>query len=118
MVYARKLFPAAKRHSLRGYNANFAITVADGTVYLPLGGGTMASGDPEEDRVNCDKIFLELRHWQSVIVQNASAIRSALNMSAFNKLVVRMAFNNHECCFYEPTRATRLGGFAAGSPYL
>ena len=113
-----EVFPAAKRHSLRAYNANFAITVADGTVYLPLAGGTMASGDSEEDRVNCDKIFSELKHWQSVMSQNSPAIRSALNMSAFKKLVVRMAFNNRECCFYEPARATRLGGFAAGGPYL
>ncbi len=105
-----EVFPAAKRHSLRGYNANFAITVADGTVYLPLAGGTMASGDSEEDRVNCDKIFSELKHWRSVITQNTPAIRSALNMPASKKLVVRMAFNNRDCCFYEPTRATRLGG--------
>jgi hypothetical protein len=111
-------FPAAKRHSLRGYNANFAITVADGTVYLPLAGGTTASGDSQEDRVNCDKIFSELKHWQSVITQNAPAIRSALNLPACKKLVVRMAFNNRDCCFYEPTRVTRLGGFAAGGPYL
>ncbi|RXK84983.1 hypothetical protein EST62_07955 [Chlorobaculum sp. 24CR] len=49
-----------KRHSLRSKNANFAVTVSDGTVYLPLAGGTMASGDSMEDRVNCDKIFSEL----------------------------------------------------------
>jgi hypothetical protein len=39
----QEVFPAPKRHSLRGYNANFPITVADGTVYLPLAGGTMMS---------------------------------------------------------------------------
>ena len=37
-------FSMSKRQSLRGYNANFAVTVADGTVYLPLAGGTTASG--------------------------------------------------------------------------
>jgi hypothetical protein len=55
--------PAAKRSSLRSYNANFPITVRDGTVYLPPTGGTMASGDLQEDWVNCDKIFSELEYW-------------------------------------------------------
>lgn len=104
--------PAAKRHSLRGYNANFPITVTDGTVYLPLAGGTMASGDSQEDRVNCDKIFHELKFWQDTVALNVLAIRSALNMPASKKLIVRMAFDNRDCCFYEPTQAARLGGFA------
>ena len=107
-----EFFSAPKRDSLRSYNANFPITVADGTVYLPLAGGTMASGDSQEDRVNCDKIFYELRFWQSTVELNALAIRSALNMPASKKLIVRMAFDNRDCCFYEPTHAARLGGFA------
>jgi hypothetical protein len=104
--------PAAKRHSLRGYNANFPITVADGTVYLPLAGGTMASGDSQEDRVNCDKIFHELKFWQDTVALNVLAIRSALNMPDSKKLIVSMAFDNRDCCFFEPTQAARLGGFA------
>lgn len=108
-----EVISAAKRSSLRGYNANFPITVRDGTVYLPPAGGTMASGDSQEDWVNCDKIFWELAHWQSVIRQNAIEIRTALNIPASKKLVVRMAFDNRECCFYEPSRAIRLGGFAS-----
>ena len=102
---------ASKRASLRGYNANFPITIRDGTVYLPPAGGTMASGDLQEDWVNCDKIFSEFEYWQGVITQNALAIRTALNMSSSTKLIVRMAFNNRDCCFYEPTSADRLGGF-------
>ena len=105
--------PASKRASLRGYNANFPITVRDGTVYLPPAGGTMASGDSQVDWVNCRKIFYELEYWQGVITQNALAIRTALNMPAPMNLVVRMAFDSRDCCFYEPTRAIRLGGFAS-----
>jgi hypothetical protein len=108
-----EFFPSAKRHSLRGYNANFPVTVADGTVYLPLAGGMMASGDSAEDRCNCDKIFSELSGWQADISRNAVAIRTALNMPASQELVVRMAFDNRVCCFYEPTRGVRLGDFAA-----
>lgn len=106
-------FPATKRSSLRGYNANFPITVSDGTVYLPPTGGTVASGDSKEDLVNCDKIFSELDYWQSVITREALAIRTALKMPASKKLVVHMAYDNRDCCFYEPTRAIRLGGFAS-----
>jgi hypothetical protein len=105
--------PAAKRQSLRGYNANFPTTVADGTVYLPLAGGTMASGDSQEDRVNCDKIFSELKFWQDTVGMNVLAIRSAVNLPDSKKLTVHMAFDNRDCCFYEPTQAARLGGFAA-----
>lgn len=108
-----EIFSAPKRQSLRSYNANCAITVADGTVYLPLTSGTMASGDSVEDRVNCDKIFHELGFWQNTITLNVIAIRSALNMPASKKLTVCMAFANRDCCFYEPTQAARLGGFAA-----
>ena len=103
---------ADKRYTLRSYNTNFVVTVADGTVYLPLAGGTMASGDSMEDRVNCRKVFSELEHYKNIVVQNAHAIRTALNIPASQKLVVRMAFDNRDCCLYEPTRATRIGGFA------
>jgi hypothetical protein len=107
-----EIIPANKRSVLRKYNANFPITVNDGTVYLPPAGGTMASGDSQGDWVNCDKIFFELKHWQSIITQNAIEIRAALNMPVSQRLVVRMAFDNHVCCFYEPSHAVRLGGFA------
>ncbi|MYN37995.1 hypothetical protein GTP55_01280 [Duganella sp. FT109W] len=106
-------FSAARRFSLRGYNANFPVTVSDGTVYLPPTGGTVASGDALEDMINCDKIFWELHYWQSIITRESLAIRTALNMSTSKKLVVRMAYDNRDCCFYEATRAIRLGGFAS-----
>ena len=105
-------FSTSKRQSLRSYNANFAVTVADGTVYLPLAGGTTASGDSIEDHYNCRKIFGELNFWQETVASNVLAIRSSLNMPDAKKLTVHMAFDNRVFCFYEPTRATRLGGFA------
>jgi hypothetical protein len=105
-------FSTSKRQSLRSYNANFAVTVADGTVYLPLACGTTVSGDSIEDHYNCRKIFDELKFWQETVASNVLAIRSALNISARKKLSVHMAFDNHICCFYEPTQAVRLGGFA------
>lgn len=97
---------------LRRCNANFQITVRDGTVYLPPSGGIFASGESQEDRDNCRKIFSELDHWQRIITRCSLDIRSALSMPTNERLVVRMAFNGRDCCFYEPTRAIRLAGFA------
>ncbi len=106
-------FSADRLYSLRSFNANFPITVSDGTVYLPPTGGTVANGDAQEDLINCDKIFSELSYWQSVITLEAPAIRAALHMAASEKLIVRMAYNNRDCCFYEAVRGVRLGGFAS-----
>jgi hypothetical protein len=102
---------ADKRSSLRGSNTNFLITLADGTVYLPPGGGTSGSGDSPEDRTNCDKIFAELQDWQNLVSHNAIAIRRALSLPASRQLVTRMAFDNRICCFYEATLGIRLRGF-------
>jgi hypothetical protein len=107
-----EIFSTSKRESLRSYNANFAVTAADGTVYLPVAGGTTASGDSIEDHYNCRKIFDELKFWQDTVTHNVLAIRSSLNMPDEKKLTIQMAFDNRICCFYEPTQGTRLGGFA------
>jgi hypothetical protein len=101
-------FSAEKRHFLRGFNANFLITVSDGTVYLPPAGGTMTSGESQDDRVNCDKIFAELSYWQNFVLQNAVDVRAALKLSPSKPLRIRMAFDNRVCCFYEPSLATRI----------
>jgi hypothetical protein len=55
-----KEVPAAKHSSLHGYNANYPITVSDGTLYLPPAGGTFASSKSQADWVNCNKDLLEL----------------------------------------------------------
>ena len=106
-----EIFSTSKLQSLRAYNANFAVTVADGTVYLPMAGGTTASGDSIEDHYICKKIFDELKFWEETVALNVHAIRSAVNLTGTNKLKVHMAFDNRVCCFYEPTQAVRLGGF-------
>ena len=108
-----EVFSPTKRGSLRRFNANFPITVTDGTVYLPPAGGTTASGHSAEDQWTCRNIFDELSWWQTQVVHNATSIRTGLGMPVSNKLTVRMAFENQTCCFYEPTRAVRIVGFAA-----
>jgi hypothetical protein len=105
-------FSTSKRRSLRSYNANFAVTVADRTVYLPLAGGTTASGNSIEDHYNCKEFYDELMFWQQTVASNVLAIRSSLSMPDVMKLTVHLAFDNRVCCFYELTRAARLGGFA------
>lgn len=71
----------------------------------------MSSGDSPDDRTHCDKIFTELRSWQSYVSRNAAAIRTALDIPNSKQLDVRMAFDNRTCCFYEPTIGARPGGF-------
>ena len=101
--------PAEESAALRGLNVNFLTTMDDGTIYLAPGGGMMASGDSQEDKMDCVKIFRELPYWQTVIVQSIANVRVGLELPASRKLIVRMAFDNRICCFYEATLGVRLG---------
>jgi hypothetical protein len=105
---SRENHPTDKSATLRGLNANFLTTMDDGTIYLAPGGGMMASGDSQEDKMNCVKIFAELPYWQNTIMDSATEIRAALGLPTSRKLVFRMAFDNRVCCFYEATVGVRL----------
>ena len=106
--FSRENHPADKSATLRGLNANFLTTMDDGTIYLAPGGGMMASGDSQEDKMNCVKIFAELPYRQNAVTQSAAEIRAALGLPTSRKLIVRMAFDNRVCCFYEATLGVRL----------
>jgi hypothetical protein len=67
-----------------------------------------SSGDAQKDILNCDKIFHELRYWETMIVENESVIRAALALPASRKLIVKMAFDNRTCCFFEATLGVRI----------
>lgn len=97
-----------KRVELRGYNANFITTTKDGTQYLAPGGGLMASGDCAEDRLNCNKIFSELKYWQEVTKKSEAEIRTALNWLSSQPLWMKMMFNNRKFCIFEVTKAIRV----------
>jgi len=96
------------RVELRGFNANFVTTTKDGTQYLAPGGGLMASGDCAEDKLNCDKIFSELKKWQAITEGSEANIRAALNWPASEPLCMRILFDNRKFCVYEPTTLTRI----------
>ena len=97
-----------KRVELRGYNANFITRTKDGTQYLAPGGGLTASGDNAEDRLNCAKIFGELKYWQQVTEKSETEIRTALNCSQSQPLGMKMKFDNRRFCIYEATTGTRI----------
>lgn len=97
-----------KRVELRGYNANFITTTKDGTQYLAPGGGLMASGDSAEDRLNCDKIFGELKYWQDVTEKSEAELRAALRWPLSQPLRMKMMFDNRRFCIYEATKAIRV----------
>lgn len=100
--------PSTERLALRNHNANFATTMADGTVYLAPGGGLMASGDCFEDRSNCDKIFAELASLQGMVRSNAVRIRAALNWPSSKELSIKMIFEDRDCWLYEPTTRSKI----------
>ena len=68
----------------------------------------MASGDCGDDRINCDKISSELEYWEKVVKESAINIRAGLNWGEGRELVIRMAFDDRDCCLYEPTTRTRI----------
>jgi hypothetical protein len=99
---------SSERLALRNQNANFATATTDGTVYLALGGGLMASGDCFEDRSTCDKIFAELAYWRDLVKGNAARFRTALNWPRSKELSIRMIFENRNCWFHEPTTGSAI----------
>jgi len=101
-------FTADEARALRTYNANFATTMADGTVYLAPGGGLMASGDCSEDRLDCHKIFTELDDLQKVVADNEARIRTALSWPSSERLWLKMSFDNRKYCIYEATKGIRI----------
>ncbi|HWA95099.1 MAG TPA: hypothetical protein VG844_10910 [Terracidiphilus sp.] len=97
-----------KRVELRKYNANFITTTKDGTQYLAPGGGLMTSGDNAEDRLNCAKIFSELRYWQQMTERSEAKIRAAFNWHPSWPLRMKIMFDNRNFCIYEATEAIRV----------
>lgn len=68
----------------------------------------MASGDCAEDRLNCAKIFSELKYWQEVTEKSEAEVRTALQWPPSQPLWMRMMFDNRSVCIYEATKAIRV----------
>jgi hypothetical protein len=98
----------AERLSLRDRNANFASTMADGTVYVSPGGGVVASGRCVSDIRAGDQILTELANCQKLLEGNEGNLRVALNMSPTEDLSIKMIVENDGCWLYEPTKHVRL----------
>ena len=62
--------------NLRGKNVNHTVTVPDGTVYLPPGGGVASSGDSALDTFNADGWVHWARREQQRIVDDLDNIRA------------------------------------------
>jgi hypothetical protein len=103
-----EVFSTEKRQSLRKRNANFISPMPDGTVYLAPGGGMMSSGHAADDQVACDKIFTEIEQIQKVVMASAANIRAALNWPQNKIISIKMMFDHHDYCLYEPTTRTRI----------
>ncbi len=90
-----------ERTNLRSKNVNFATTMPDGTVYLAPGGGITGSGRCSLDVSASDYLLSQLPHWQRVVEENETDLRSALNVPSPKELCIRMRFDNGEWRLYQ-----------------
>lgn len=54
-----------QRRAIRSKNGNVLVSTADGTVYMPIGGGVMASGPKFESVMRADKWHIEIQGLQA-----------------------------------------------------
>lgn len=68
----------AQRAALRKHSTNACITVNDGTVYYPPGGGSMSNGDGGIDYFYQMQLFRDLDYREAVVREQEVHIRAAL----------------------------------------
>lgn len=69
---------SAQRKNLRRKNANATVSVRDGTVYLPLGGGMMVNGDSLDARIRSEHLAFRLSQWEKQLRAQESPMRAYL----------------------------------------
>jgi hypothetical protein len=74
----------AERKILRHSNANAFVQVSDGTIYAPIGGGTVSSGYNLQSIIRMDKQHAFLKHLQSSLESQLSSIRPELEKQGYN----------------------------------
>lgn len=70
----------AERAALRTRRTNACVTVDDGTVYYPPGGGSMGNGDGGIDYFYQMQLFRDLDYREAVVREQESHIRAALGV--------------------------------------
>jgi hypothetical protein len=72
-----------QRRALRRKNANVLVTTADGTVYMPIGGGVMASGINAEAVRHADYWYFKIRGFQSDFEKQLTSLLPTLTQNGY-----------------------------------
>lgn len=72
-----------QRRALRRKNANVSVTTSDGTVYMPISGGVVASGINMEAIRLADYWFLKIRGFQSDFEKQLASILPTLTQNRY-----------------------------------
>jgi hypothetical protein len=72
-----------QRRALRCKNANVCVATADGTVYMPIGGGVMASGINAEAVRQADYWYLKIRGFQSDFEKQLTSLLPTLTQNGY-----------------------------------
>lgn len=72
-----------QRRALRRNNANVLVTISDGTVYMPISGGVVASGINMEAIRLADYWFLKIRGFQSDFENQFSSLLPTLTQNRY-----------------------------------
>lgn len=74
-----------QRRNLRKVNAQVATEMADGTVYGPIGGGVMSSGDSARARTGADMLESDVERLQVSIQEQLETFLPHLRASGYNE---------------------------------
>lgn len=72
-----------QRRALRRKNANVFVTTADGTVYMPIGGGVMASGINAAAVRQADYWYFKIRGFQSDFEKQLASLLPTLTQNGY-----------------------------------
>lgn len=90
---------------VRRNNANFTVTMPDGTAYVSL---LTDTGHCMDDRDRCRDLGRELALFEQFVRNNAREFRAGLSWPDASTLTIRMGFSGRDCFFYEPNNGTEI----------
>jgi len=83
----------AERHAeIREMRVNVGVTVSDGTVYYPPGGGSMSNGDGALDYIYQMQLFRSIDGRENAVRANEVQIRAALKLRADCELALKARY--------------------------
>lgn len=103
----------AERKTLRNKNVNVFVQVSDGTIYAPIGGGMVSSGQNIQSVIRKDKQHAFLRHLQGSLENQLGNIRPDLEKQGYKgepelRAILQITETEYKAIFPEYSFATIL----------